>query len=131
MGLPGSGKTTLARELTPVLEATWLNADEVRNAYDDWDFSVDGRERQAKRMYELSRGSTTKFTIIDMVCPTEITRRIIDPDYVIWMNTLTSSRYEDTNKVFVAPISVNHEIRSFRYQLSDVIFKIRRNSSRS
>ena len=31
MGLPGAGKTTLADELAPKLNAKRLNADEVRN----------------------------------------------------------------------------------------------------
>ena len=30
MGLPGAGKTTLARELAPLLRAVLFNADEVR-----------------------------------------------------------------------------------------------------
>ena len=50
MGLPGSGKTTLANELGPMLNAKRLNADEVRKDANDWDFSEDGRKRQAKRM---------------------------------------------------------------------------------
>ena len=50
MGLPGSGKTTLAEELAPMLNAKRLNADEVRREADDWDFSKEGRKRQAKRM---------------------------------------------------------------------------------
>ena len=45
MGLPGSGKTTLAKELVPLLNAKWLNADEVRTKYNDWDFSAEGRVR--------------------------------------------------------------------------------------
>ena len=35
MGLPGSGKTTLANELGPMLKAKRLNADEVRKAAND------------------------------------------------------------------------------------------------
>ena len=50
MGLPGAGKTTLANELAPMVNAKRLNADEVRKAADDWDFSEEGRKRQAKRM---------------------------------------------------------------------------------
>ena len=50
MGLPGSGKTTLAKNLVPLIKAKGLNADEVRKAADDWDFSEEGRSRQAKRM---------------------------------------------------------------------------------
>ena len=38
MGLPGSGKTTLANELAPLLNAKRLNADEVRKEANDWDF---------------------------------------------------------------------------------------------
>ena len=54
MGLPGSGKTTLANELAPMLEAKRLNADEVRKEANDWDFSQEGRKRQAKRMAEFA-----------------------------------------------------------------------------
>ena len=52
MGLPGSGKTTLASELVPLLNAKWINNDKVRKAANDWDFSEEGRTRQAKRMAE-------------------------------------------------------------------------------
>ena len=39
MGLPGAGKTTLADDMAPILNAIRLNADEVRKAAGDWDFS--------------------------------------------------------------------------------------------
>ena len=55
MGLPGSGKTTLATELVPLLNAEWLNADKVRAEYNDWDFSEEGRVRQANRMRDLAK----------------------------------------------------------------------------
>ena len=54
MGLPGSGKTTLANELAPLLNAKRLNADEVRKDANDWDFSEEGRKRQSKRMAEFA-----------------------------------------------------------------------------
>ena len=54
MGLPGAGKTTLADEMAPLLNAKRLNADEVRKAANDWDFSEEGRIRQAKRMAEAA-----------------------------------------------------------------------------
>ena len=71
MGLPGSGKTTLARELKAQLEAAgkvvgWLNADEIREQYNDWDFSETGRNRQAKRMRELA-DKLTAYGYIDLV----------------------------------------------------------------
>ena len=49
MGLPGSGKTTLASKLAPLLKAKWLNADKVRKEVNDWDFSEEARKRQAKQ----------------------------------------------------------------------------------
>ena len=55
MGLPGSGKTTLASELAPLINAKRINADEVRKAANDWDFSEEGRTRQAKRMADLAK----------------------------------------------------------------------------
>ena len=54
MGLPGSGKTTLANELAPMLNAKRLNADEVRQEANDWDFSEEGRKRQSKRMADFA-----------------------------------------------------------------------------
>ena len=44
MGLPGSGKTTLANELAPLLNTKRLNADKVRKEANDWDFSEEGRK---------------------------------------------------------------------------------------
>ena len=35
MGLPGSGKTTLAEKLSKMFNAVWLNADNVRKEYND------------------------------------------------------------------------------------------------
>ena len=72
MGLPGSGKTTLASYLVPLLKAKWLNADEVRKEANDWDFSPEGRTRQAKRMWskaEEYRGQG-HHVVADFVCPT-------------------------------------------------------------
>ena len=58
MGLPGSGKTTLAADLSYLLnhhyKCHWLNADKVREQFNDWDFSEAGRERQGKRMKDLA-----------------------------------------------------------------------------
>ena len=53
MGLPGSGKTTLAKKLAPMFNAVWLNADEVRKEANDWDFSEMGRTIQSNRMKRL------------------------------------------------------------------------------
>ena len=72
MGLPGAGKTTLADEMAPLLNAKRLNADEVRKAADDWDFSQEGRVRQAKRMADaaLKLKAEGYYVIADFIAPT-------------------------------------------------------------
>lgn len=105
MGLPGSGKTTLAKNLVPMFNAVWLNADEVRKEADDWDFSTEGRIRQANRMNTLAQEAVdnNRVVVADFICPTESTRQNFKADYTIWMDTIEVGRYEDTNTLFEPP----------------------------
>jgi adenylylsulfate kinase len=105
MGLPGSGKTTLANELGPMLNAKRLNADEVRKEANDWDFSEEGRKRQAKRMAEfaLKMKEDGSYVVADFICPTPEARSLFPADYIIWLDTIKEGRFEDTNKMFVKP----------------------------
>ena len=105
MGLPGSGKTTLANELGTILDAKRLNADEVRKEANDWDFSKEGRKRQSKRMAEfaLKLKNEGNYVIADFICPTPEARSLFPADYIIWVDTIKEGRFEDTNKMFVKP----------------------------
>jgi adenylylsulfate kinase len=105
MGLPGSGKSTLASKLVSLIGATALNADEVRRRSNDWDFTLEGRKRQADRMRNLSESIIKKnsHVVADFVCPTPETRKSFKADIVIWLDTIKKGRYEDTNKMFVSP----------------------------
>ena len=105
MGLPGSGKSYLADKLTNILGAEWLNADRVREAANDWDFSPEGRTRQAERMKRLAQEGLDrgKHVIADFVCPTPKTREDFAADYIVWVDTIKEGRFEDTNKMFVPP----------------------------
>ncbi len=112
MGLPGSGKTYLAKRMQPILKAAWYNADIVREMANDWDFSPDGRIRQSLRMKNLAdfEKKQGRIVICDFVCPTRETKKNFNPDITIWMNTIKSGRYEDTNKMFEIPTKVDYEI---------------------
>tara|TARA_B100002019_G_scaffold272351_1_gene267500 strand:+ start:373 stop:780 length:408 start_codon:yes stop_codon:yes gene_type:complete len=105
MGLPGSGKTTLANELAPMLNAKRVNADEVRKEANDWDFSEEGRTRQSKRMADIALKLKNEGNIViaDFICPTPEARSLFPADYIIWVDTINEGRFDDTNKMFIKP----------------------------
>lgn len=114
-GLPGAGKTYLAERLQKYLECAWYNADTIRKMANDWDFSQEGRLRQARRMevfahFEKNHNRTV---ICDFVCPTQQTRNIFDADFTIWMNTIPAGRFEDTNRMFETPSHADLVIEHF------------------
>ena len=126
-GLPGSGKTTLAKPFAKLIGGVHLNADEVREKYNDWDFTQEGRMRQAQRMRHLADGvvSAGKIAVADFIAPTENARLEFAPDYTVWMDTIKEGKYEDTNRIFQPPVKVNYHVSEWfndtHAQLSDVI----------
>ena len=112
MGLPGAGKTTLANEMATLINAKRLNADEVRKAANDWDFSEEGRVRQAKRMAEfaLKLKAEGHYVIADFVAPTPEVRNLFPSDFRIWVDTIKKGRFEDTNQMFVNPKNFNFHV---------------------
>lgn len=112
MGLPGSGKTTLAKLLAPMFNAVWINADQVRKDADDWDFSEEGRKRQSLRMWTLAEEAVdrNRNVVADFVCPTEETRKQFKADYTVWMDTIKEGRFEDTNKMFEIPSKYDFKV---------------------
>ena len=124
MGLPGSGKTTLAGALKKYLElhgdisytralsehignlnaqVTWFNADDIRRKYNDWDFSNDGRIRQSLRMFQFSMEAGGDYVICDFVAPLVEMRNNFKADWTVWVDTIKEGRYADTNAAFVEP----------------------------
>jgi len=129
MGLPGSGKTYFAERLRQYLEShlnpvnehslrpihdagvtvTWLNADDIRTQYNDWDFSTEGRVRQSVRMRDLADAANTDYAIVDFVAPLVEQRNNFKADWTVWIDTIERGRFEDTNRAFVPP-----EVYDFR-----------------
>ena len=112
MGLPGAGKTTLANELAKLIESKRLNADEIRKAANDWDFSEEGRTRQSKRMSDeaLKLKSEGNNVVADFICPTPEARELFPADYIVWVDTIKEGRFEDTNQMFVKPEKFNFHV---------------------
>ena len=130
MGLPGSGKTHLSQKLHSLLDAAWYNADRVRSMANDWDFSEEGRIRQAKRMKAFAdfEKDNHRFVVCDFVCPTKITRKEFNADYVIWMDTISEGRFEDTNKIFISPEQIDFHITEWNdHNHSDIAEEILKN----
>ena len=137
MGLPGSGKTTLASALKNYIEANgdlekinpnrllnyegipssnmfrvevdWFNADDVRRKFNDWDFSKEGRIRQSLRMLQFALECGGEYVICDFVAPLVEMRNNFKADWTIWVDTIREGRYADTNAAFVEP-----EVYDFR-----------------
>jgi cytidyltransferase-like protein len=106
MGLPGAGKTTLATGLAPLLNAVVFNADQVRaNISRDLGFSHTDRIEHARRMgWMCDRVVEAGGTVIaDFICPTAETRAAFGDAFIIWVDRISASHFEDTNRMFVPP----------------------------
>jgi len=125
-GLPGSGKTTLAKPFADLIGGVHINADEVRSHYSDWDFSPEGRMRQAARMRYLADGVVRagKVAVADFVAPTDQARMEFNPDFTVWMDTIKEGRFEDTNAMFVEPPHCDYHVEGWFSDTHEVLLKV-------
>ncbi len=130
-GLPGAGKTWLAERLVKHIDnCAWYNADVLRKSSNDWDFSIEGRVRQANRMkafadFERSNG---RWVICDFVATTQKVRDTFSPDFVIWLDTIeqgrvVSSKINELNKIKNLPFDVNSLINSKEFKDTNKMFE--------
>ena len=125
-GLPGSGKTTLAKPFAELIGGVHLNADEVRGHYADWDFTPEGRMRQAWRMRYLADGVVRagKIAVADFVAPTDQARMEFNADFTVWMDTIKEGRFEDTNKIFVQPPHCDYHVEDWFTDTHEILVKV-------
>ena len=95
MGLPGSGKTSLAKLLAPMFNAVLLNEDEVRKEANDFDLSEIGRSIHTNRMKRLADEAiqNNRNVVADFEC-TDDERKDFNADYIIYMDTIKESKLE-------------------------------------
>ena len=95
MGLPESGKTSLAKLLAPMFNAVLLNEDEVRKEANDFDLSEIGRSIHTNRMKRLADESiqNNRNVVADFEC-TDDERKDFNADYIIYMDTIKESKLE-------------------------------------
>ena len=117
-GLSGSGKTTLAKELAYHFQLPHYNADTLREFYNDWDFSEPARHRSAHRMAQF------EFGILDFICPLEELRKLINPTFSIWMDTINKCEYDDTNKMFEKPNDFTIRIKNWE-EINSIIIRMK------
>tara|TARA_B100001113_G_scaffold336422_1_gene316758 strand:+ start:15 stop:431 length:417 start_codon:yes stop_codon:yes gene_type:complete len=95
MGLPKSGKTSLAKLLAPMFNAVLLNEDEVRKEANDFDLSEIGRSIHTNRMKRLADEAiqNNRNVVADFEC-TDDERKDFNADYIIYMDTIKESKLE-------------------------------------
>ena len=125
-GLPGSGKTTLAKPFADLIGGVHLNADDIRGHYQDWDFTPEGRMHQAARMRYLADGVVRagKVAIADFVAPTDQARMEFNADFTVWMDTIKEGRFEDTNAMFVQPPHCDYHVEGWFSDTHEVLLKV-------
>ncbi len=130
-GLPGSGKTWFAERLVKNIDnCAWYNADFVRKYANDWDFTSEGRIRQANRMKTFAdfERSNDRWVVCDFVAPTNNSRNAFNADYVIWMDTIekgrvVSSKINELNDIKNLPFNVNNLSNSKAFEDTTNMFE--------
>ena len=125
MGLPGSGKTKLSEQLAKELNASHINSDTVRTMYNDLNYDIESEVYHARRLRRLSMISESDYSIVDSTSPRISCRDVMVPDYIIWMDTILSSKYSEANEICEPPTRYNIRITGADYSIDDIIKEIK------
>jgi cytidyltransferase-like protein len=110
-GKTGTGKTTLANELSKLLSAAVFDGDVIRNAYPNpLGFGEEDRLRHAEFMGGLCDAVVTAGgnAIASFICPTPATRMFFDcgprPAFVVWMDRAGDGEHPDSDAMWKDPV---------------------------
>ena len=104
MGAPGSKKDAVVEKLAKSFEScSVIDSMRERENLKDLDFTEPGHMRHVYRILNQARQSTSQVTIINMTCPITKMREILNPDFLVYVNDKTESKYEVFNELFEAP----------------------------
>ena len=112
MGLSGAGKTATAVKLQdhlakPGVSSVHVNSDRVREATDNWSFDDAGRIDAAKWMVKTANQildeAKIDVVIYDTIACLHEQRDILGADITLFLDTVKSSKYADTDAEFERP----------------------------
>lgn len=109
IGQPGSGKTTIARELEKSLyNSIRIDGDELREIFKNKDYSEEGRRRNLTNAYNIARflSAKGKVALLAMVSPYEDLREELKSSAKVFEIYLSTSQIRGREDFFVKDYSV-------------------------
>lgn len=136
-GQPASGKSTLAKELTKMLNSDWctvhvIDGDSVRSIFSNSDYSREGRIKNLNRISDIAKymSHQVDVVIVAAVYPYEEARRYLSSihPHVTWVHlTFDGQRGREGYfaKDFEEPVGKFMKLNTSKYAITECAEKIR------